>query len=83
MSEQRVHEEAATWFARMASDEADWPGFTAWLEADPRQIDPRGLLHLLDEHQRAVLVRQRGVQRRQPQLLLGPPHRIEIGRAHV
>ncbi|GLR46348.1 inner membrane sensor for iron transport [Sphingomonas astaxanthinifaciens DSM 22298] len=49
MSEQRVHEEAATWFARMASDEADWPGFTAWLEADPRHGEAYDELALLDD----------------------------------
>jgi transmembrane sensor len=35
MTEDRILDEAAGWFARQHDDAMDWEGFTAWLEADP------------------------------------------------
>lgn len=34
--DERLLDEALAWHAALESDDADWDGYTAWLEADPR-----------------------------------------------
>ena len=54
MSIDRIYDEAAGWLVRQQDDAMDWEGFTAWLEADPRNREAYDDLALiearLDEH---------------------------------
>lgn len=63
MSDDRIHEEAAAWFARQQSDNADWPGFAAWLEADARHGAAYDEIALLDDalERHADLIEDTGV----------------------
>lgn len=57
--EKEIVAEAAAWHAASATDDMDWDGFTAWLEADPRHrecYDQVALADdLLDEHREALV----------------------------
>lgn len=54
MSIDRIYDEAAGWLVRQRDDAMDWEGFTAWLDADPRNrvaYDDLALIEArIDEH---------------------------------
>ena len=61
--EDRILAEAADWHAASGTDEMDWAGFTAWLEADPRHrhaYDEIALVDALVEDHRDALRTQIG-----------------------
>jgi transmembrane sensor len=43
-----ITEEALVWRAKLARDDADWHGYTIWLEADPRHRAAYNRLDLID-----------------------------------
>lgn len=46
--EDAIMDEALAWQAALARDDADWDGYIAWLEADPRHRDAYDAIDLVD-----------------------------------
>jgi transmembrane sensor len=68
---------AAEWFAAQASDEMDWEGFTAWLEADSRHREAFDAIALLDDEvtTHRVAIRNLLEEAPQPFAVETPPRR--------
>ena len=52
---ERITQEAAIWHQALQADDADWDGFTVWLEADPAHREAYDAVALIDD----TLSRQR------------------------
>lgn len=57
--DERLLDQASRWHRALADDDADWDGYIAWLEADPRHrraFDRVALTErLIDEHRDRLL----------------------------